>query len=731
MARETQPEYGKELEDDALVEFYSECRKDSVSWFSPIKDDNAHYYDMYAGDVYGESEKGYLAETLRPAICFNYVLGTLNAILGSDMADRREAVFQAQSRDDLDLLTSSWSTTLSRYMMGKTNGHRSESQVLLDQLVGGYGVAETFLDNTVYPMLVRSKHVEFWECWPDPNATEDNLDDGLFFIRDRAWTVEQVQARYPEHADKVEQLVRSGKISTLAPTTMSKEGEWRKMSRSRRGRIVISDFCYIRELPSAVWMDPDNGKQMKTPYAELAARQKQLDAEYKAAIDETLMQVPPEVLMASQGQPPEVLAEVLGGLGVQLPEPKKIELVSEFPGRCVYRAHILGDQVKATRHLVLRHQKLPIHVLPYQVATAMKGKRLREQRTRYFGVVKVVHDAQKYINKVLMDIAATLGRGAKGGGFVGESALVGSKEDFIREQSIPGYWHVVTDEALTGGLIKDKPSASMPTGLERFLSILVEGISTLSGVSEWLKGTASQERSNVLITNLQNRQLVTLSPVLDPMMQLRMNNGRLRLAMILKFIPEEVINKIIGEVKPDEAMGILYEEVEQQNPETGAVEMVVQPIVDPEGEPDEKTGQPAVMTPAKILKAIDPQDFDVTVDVSQASPTSRQAVWSIFEQGVLQAILELFNAAGVSPRSLLKPLVRNMPLPGEQAKAVADDVEAEIDRAEAMQELQGIIEAALAQGPEGAAQVVAAISQQFGAGQAPAGGAEEPAPPPS
>ena len=90
----SEPEFGKALNDKELTDFFWDCLKDSKSWFDPIWKKAERLFDAYAGETLSDADKSNLQRTKRPPIDYNLMLGTVNAVVGGDQADRKEAVFR-------------------------------------------------------------------------------------------------------------------------------------------------------------------------------------------------------------------------------------------------------------------------------------------------------------------------------------------------------------------------------------------------------------------------------------------------------------------------------------------------------------------------------------------------------------------------------------------------------------------------------------------------------------
>lgn len=639
-------EYGKPLSDEEVLQYFWNSLRASQSWFTDIKDDANRLYDMYFGKTLTKADEAYLTETWRSPISFPFATGTIDAIVGADQADRKQVAFRGAQGDYRSECIAEWMTDVVRKAMDRCYGQRVESDAYLDMLISGYGCSEGYLDTTKDPIRGTLKRVQLWEIWPDPDATEDNLTDSTFVIRERPWMIEEVQARWP---DKADEITRAFQVAVTSTPTLGIAGKWSSLQyTTKKDRVRIYHLQFKRYVPRVVYWDPALQKRVESAPADLEDRRQELD---------------------SQTDPTT---------GVPLYDP--IEEHS-YAAEVFYDAHIATAANAKEGGILLDFQELSVKGLTYNLITGRKRKQITDQRVRFFGPMSTLHDAQMYINKSARVYLEILERGAKGGGFVGKSAVIGSTEDFIKDRSKPGIWTVVEDEAMTQSLIKENAVQPTPTGWESFLQFCIEMISAVTGVTDWWKGTATQDRANVFVSNMQERNTIMLNPVIEPLTAFRMQNGVLLASIILKHIPTAELDKMLGTVDLIEGITGQQAPPPQPDPTTG---QAPEPQMDEYGNPqlvpmlDPRTGQP--ITPASILKQIDPMAFDVVVDVTEASPTQKQQVWAMFQSGFLDQLSKII------PLDILAPLVmKYMPMPPEMAKQLQADL---VDRMEQQKDQQ-------------------------------------------
>lgn len=662
-------EYGVPLDDTQVVRYFIQSRSSAEGWFEKIWKENGELYDVYWGETLSDVDKEFLARTKRPAISFNMARSTIDAIVGSDMADRKEVVFKPVGSEAIDNLRADFGTRLVRFMAMRRNVARQESDAFFDDLIGGYGFTETYLDMSSFPLSVPGDHVPQHEMYPDPDAVQDNLADARFFIRKKKWQIEEVQARWPDKAKSIQWQIDSGKIPGATPIAGSTSA-FSSSYRVRQGVQIadVYDFVYYRLMPKVVWIDPQTGERKDTVRKEYETAQKALDKEYKAelAIYDTQVEALQQHVQdsASTGLPPAPVEQP------QPPQPAEIQVVHEYSGRCYYRAYILGASKTPDGAMLLEHKELAVSSFPYTCVTGYKWKRKAEERVRFFGMMRVILDPQKSFNRALQTTMDILARSAKGGGFIEETALVGTLENFTESQAVPGMWHAVKDGAIAANQIKEKPLPQVSPGLAEFMRTSQQAFSLCSGVTDFVKGTASQERSNVLVSNLQTQSMTMLNPLMEPLNGFRVMAGRTRLEIILKHLPDEDINRIIGDVDPKGAIGILFTQDGKPLAKDGQTPYDPQQDVNGEGP----------LQPADIMRSTSPLDFDVVVDIGQASPNSRQALYGALEQGVAKTMLDAITQAGLDAGPMVMAMTRALPLPGEQANALADEMQTQWDQ---------------------------------------------------
>lgn len=655
MPRKRSPEVAEaKLSDAALADHFWECHDAGEEVSRPAINDGAEKFKAYGGSFLSEANKDHLAKTERPPVEVNLVAIKVNTVLGTQLSDRQEVTFRPDSADKAAMVMADWRTQLVRKAMNGCDGHRQQTDVLFDGLCMGYGHAEVYLDTSRFPHKPVLREVPPGELIFDPEAKEDCLGDETFKIRKKKWLVEEVIATWPGKADEIK---RAAQMYLQAGASSSKARATRNLLRSR---VEVAEFLYKRWIPRVRWYDPELDLQRDTLPSILEARRKEL-------------------------------AKQVDELGTPLYEPIEEE---SFRGETFYRSFLLlgergKDKSGSPTDVVLEHEESSIHGFSILSYTCLKLKDPVKNRTRFFGPVGILEQLQKIFNRLVQEHLSYLARAVKGGGFYNKDAVPEgmTQEEWLRELSKPGMFTPTSGDP--GTLVQLNPPPQSPTGLVDMERSIADWMGQTTGLTEALAGTMTQERSNVLINNLQNRAIIALGPVLDPLTLFIKRCGYALCQLMVRHLPVADLDRLLGNPQVEGMTYTLGEDGEEQIPVTG------------------EDGTP--VTAGVLLKQENPLDFEISVDVGKAQVWAQAAVWELFQQGVLQTM----QNAGV-PMELLAPmLLRNLPLPGTEAKELAESVEKDMAEKKRMQTEEGVREFLLGLPPEQGFALIQGVAEEL------------------
>lgn len=682
------PEFRRELSNADVRQLFEDSWNESSLAFTTRWSRWEKLFDAYYGDTLSAIDKKYYAETKRPEIDLNIAIGTINAIVGADLTEQREVNFKGVDLDISDATAGELLSRTVRHYHTRSDGHRKESNAHLDFLICGYGWSRAYMDTSQVPIPPRIDHVPVFEMRPDPKAKEDGLTDAQYIIRTQKYTLEKAQARWPERHEQLRQLFVSGSSSALdgAPVQETVQDDWRDAPlNERRQTVEVHEFEFCRYEPHVVFQDPKTGAQEDIPVKDWIVR--------KNAMAETQERVAEELEALPEGSPPEM---------EQLLEEQFLEnnpqgvTTYEYAKKVFYRAYIASNEANVKRS-VMEFEKIEEGTYTYMCATGYR-RTMRDGTVEFFGPMQTLYDAQMYLNRSARVIIETLGRGSKGGGDIEKRALIGTLEDYMMQKSVPGGWAVVNDGALSQKWIQPAGNVTMPQGFNQWFHEMKNMIEAITGVTDFYKGTATQERSNVLVNNMQGRSSQMLSPLMDSHASFKIRNGRLLAKLLLAHVSEKEIDKVIGRydvpgVCQSEDVALEYQQqFEMEMEQFQENQMLFESM---QGQPppmDPATGQPMpplpppvppqppeqVPTPGAFLKnGTDPFAFDVTTDLGMASPTQRQQNYAVFsETRIIEQIMTVAPHAGAF---LLPDFIRSLPLESaEMAQRMGDKLEEQL-----------------------------------------------------
>lgn len=638
-----------------IYRWYMESR----SAFARIRQTWPKWYRAYAGNALDEYDAAKLKAERRVDAQFSYITKTVNAVIGVDMGDRKEVRFQGVTTELLSKSLAEWNTNLVRYCFEKCDGHRKDSGVLLDQLVVGYGWGGVIVNNLEYPFTVDTVHVDPWEMWPDPNAKDDGLKDARYVIREWPMDIELAKVRWPKVPWDTYAYPDTDLVTSPFPRPVSADGYDDKESSDmnvassfeKEGCVKVLECQYAVYEKYAVYTDPTSG----------------LTNVVKAKVFNDMLRQR-EAANNSAGVPEQ---EPLSGVFFERKRIRQAWMILGY-----------SDNMR-----LLDDQELPVDEFTYKCATGLPDKNPQTGRTTRFGLVKLGYDPQLWAGRSLSLILEILGRIAKGGVYL-EDGAVENAEEFETEYAKPGAVITIKDFSK----VHDRGVQNFPSALEQLRQMGTSAVNECMGVSSYTEGTATAERSEKLINNLQQHNVATLNPVLDQMAMYRMSTGILMAKVILATYTAESINRILGNP-----------EVEGLTVQTDPATQEKMPVTDPQ------TGMPVTAGSLMLNQRL--SDFQIQVDTGAASPTSRQAFLRVMTDTDLIGTIAQY-APDVLPKVL--PLIfkySDMPV-----ETVAQ-IEATLNENLKQPDVNGELEKIMAMPPEAMQQIADALNQQLAAQQ--------------
>ena len=165
---------------------------------------------------------------------------------------------------------------------------------------------------------------------------------------------------------------------------------------------------------------------------------------------------------------------------------------------------------------------------------AMTGNYDRKDK-RFYGLLRVMMDPQKYANKWLSQTLHIINSNAKGGVMYEQGAVLDAQA-FEEGWAAADTAVAVANGALSGGRIQPKPQVQMPAALMQLTQFAISTIRDTSGVSLELMGMAERQQAGILEAQRKAASMTTLATYFDSLRYYRKTQGE----VILSFLRDHI-----------------------------------------------------------------------------------------------------------------------------------------------------------------------------------------------
>lgn len=483
-----------EIQDEGdVIKLVKECRSQATSAQSEWRDEVRDNYAMVAGDQWSTEDAAALEAQNRIPVVFNRLGTIIDAVSGSEVNNRQEVRYIPREIGDVaenEILTSA-----AQWVRDNCDAEDEESDAFVDVLVAGIGFTETRMDyeqdeegrcviERIDPMEVR---------W-DPSARKRNLADARWIQRERGFTKEEIESKWPDTAvdlkakPEYEEDDEEGLHRVKEPDGYvggSEKGD------AKRKLYPVIQHQWYEVVPIYKVLSPDTGQIVEVP--------------------------------ADRFEP---MAEVLTKQG--------IPIQSVRVNRRVYRqAFVCGETV------------LEIGPAPCKEdfsIQAITGRRDRNKGT-WYGLVRPMKDPQRWANKFFSQLLHIINTNAKGGLLVEDGAVANIRKferDYAKADSIT--------RLNAGGLGKVQPKQPplIPPAISELMNFSISSIRDTSGVSLELLGMADREQAGYLEAQRTRAGLTILAGFFDALRLYRKRQGRVLAYFIQEYLSDGRLIKIVG-----------------------------------------------------------------------------------------------------------------------------------------------------------------------------------------
>lgn len=460
-------------------------------------------YRFYNNDQWDEEDLKVLRDQKRPAMTFNRIGPLVNAVVGSEINNRREV--QYIPREEGDAQANELLTSAGEWFRDETGAEDEESDAFADDVICGMGWTDTRLEFEEEPdgapLIERIDPLEMaWDC----NAVKPNLIDAkrLWRIRDMAYD-DAVELTGESDPAKL----HAGWAKTLDTTQKSPHDQ------DEADKYTGTQNEYA------------DGGYLKKKYTIVEARWLEREPYYRGSD------------LMNPGQVREYSEQQVKLIKKELPTFQAVKQYRKVVRRAFIGADVLGepDSILA-----------PPGMFGWECMTGY-----RDQLKRWFyGIVTVAIDPQKWSNKYFSQVMFLLNSQSKGGILAEEGAFKNDRqaeESWSKAEAIT----YAAKGALSGpkSKIQEKPVAQFPAGFFTLFQESKEAINQVTGLSPEFIGTREVDQAGVLEMQRRQSSLNLLASLFNSLRRYRKRQGRVMLFLIQNHLSDGRLVRIVGDEK--------------------------------------------------------------------------------------------------------------------------------------------------------------------------------------
>jgi hypothetical protein len=476
---------------------YREARDHSAEWRQMAP----KWYDLVANRQWDKDDVEAMEEHDRIPVVINRVARTVNAILGTQVANRQETRYIP--REEGDVKANEVYTGAADWVRDSCDAEDEETDAFEDTTICGMGWTETRLDFDSDPEgTITIDRLDPIEMYWDPNAKKRNISDGRWIMRLKAVPIDEFEDRWPDQL--------AGMLTD----------PWESPADTRTRQHVYPNEAYQETQASS--QAAKGRKTVRVAQIQWAEREpmyrvgKAAERITKKAFDE--------------------LKDKL--------DAEKIPYMRQTGTRWK-QAFVAGGKVLEEADV---EQTDKAQDCPYPDGPTMRCityKRDRNKNT-WYGVVAAMMDPQRYGNK-FMSLIMDIVRANSKGGIMVEKGAVDNPAELEEKWAKPDAIVFVNPGAITGEKIKERPKAQLPAGLDRLVAYFLDSVHEVTGINLELLGMANREQAGVLENTRKQAGVTIIAPLFDGLRRYRKEQGRVLLYFIQTYLSDGRLVRILGE----------------------------------------------------------------------------------------------------------------------------------------------------------------------------------------
>lgn len=475
------------MDDEELSVWILAELKESKSKTSEWRKSARETYEFYASHQWSEEDQAILDEQGRPAVVFNRCARTINSIAGLEVQNRQEVRYIPRTQEDGPV--NEVLTAAAKWVRDNCDGEDEESEAFQDTLICGMGWVNTSLDYEREPdgqiIIERDDPLSYF--W-DFRAKKRNLEDTRWRCRIHKMSEREVKERWPDWEGKPGEEWIDEDTQPHDADPPFYDGK----TQNRSGAKQIEVICFQ-------WFDKADFYRVSTPDGNIVELS---ETKYKK------------------------MSPMFNDMGLKSVKQKRLKYkVAYLIGKDILEQYDLESQKGFTIHCIT-------------------GLRDRNANS-WFGLVHLMIDPQRWANKWLSQTMHIINTNSKGGLMAEKDAFENPKKA-EKEWADPSAITWMRAGALQNGKVQQKQIVQLPTGVQDLMRYALESINDVPGVNSELMGLAERNQPGILETTRKQAGVTMLAIFFDGLRRYRKSQGRILAEMIVKFISDGRLIRIVG-----------------------------------------------------------------------------------------------------------------------------------------------------------------------------------------
>lgn len=484
-----------------LQAWFKDDIKHVLEWRKEARED----FEFVAGSQWSEDDLNALKAKMRPAMTFNRIGPLVNAIVGSEINNRREVRFIPREQGDAQ--ANEVLTNAVEWFRDQSEAEDEDSDAFEDAVISGMGWTDTRLDfeddPDGSPKITRMDTLKMaWDC----NAVKPNLQDA-----ERLWYVDEMplakaQEMFP---DAAREDLHAGwaKVLSANPTNPHDQDEADNYTGTQNEHVEwqksVKKTCTIVECR---WFERE--PYFRGPDLQTGEVREYTDAEVK------------EIRKA-------------------LPQFPAVRQTRKVVKRAFIGRRVLAEPDKPM---------VPPGMFGWECITGYRDK----LKGQFYGVVRAAKDPQRWSNKFFSQVMFLLNSQSKGG-------IAAERGAFEDDNQAELSW-AKSDEitwfnkgSLSGQAPKfiAKPNANFPAGFFTLFQESKEAITQVTGLSPEFLGTREVDQAGVLEYQRRQSSLNLLASLFNALKRYRKRQGKVMLYLIQNHLSDGRLIRIVGDEKAE------------------------------------------------------------------------------------------------------------------------------------------------------------------------------------